>query len=234
MHFFFFLFPWGCCATWHLFKIPCAHITNDGLSVIGMGMKYSSGVIIRYKPDSRDCGQMQGPCLYDQPILGESWSQQNNNLVFIEWPEIHFLFILVMDCQLCPFSTTFLSPGEVLWCAELQISFSCRRWGGPFPSDSQILHDSRSLQAELRLLCLIFVMSYFYSCNPLWQVMWLWLRLILSLHPQTLPSRIKPSTQKHALRFQLPYTCSWDLPAVEGAHTQQRGHVIQACLPRDF
>lgn len=118
--------------------------------------------------------------------------------VFIEWPEI-----LVMVYQLWPFSTTFLSPGEVLWCTELQVSLPHRRWGGPFPSDSQNPQDSWSLQAEFRLPCLIFVPNYFYSCNPLRQVSWFW--SVLSLHPQILPSGIKPSTQKHALNFQLPY-----------------------------
>lgn len=75
--------------------------------------------------------------------------------------------------------------------------------GGPFPSDTQALQDSRSLQAEFSLPCLLFVTSYFYSCNPLWQALWSW--SVLSLHPQGLPSGIKPSTQKCVLNFQLPY-----------------------------
>lgn len=98
-------------------------------------------------------------------LTGSKWQILGVGVFFL-YSFIHYILSLQLFCQL----------ERCLGVLNLRIPLSTADGGSSFPSDTQTLQDSQSLQEELRLPCLTFVMSYFYPWNTLqvcWQVLWL-------------------------------------------------------------
>lgn len=167
----FVFFSWSCFATQRLFKIIYACSVNEGLSVVGMGLKFSSWINIWYKLGSRDLAYLTNLC------LTKVKSTETKNMFFFSLYLLNLLHFTEQnsspDClstvyQLYPISIMFLLPERVLCPAGRQISllFSWCHLRPAWPS----VTPSRA-HAPLPLTQ-IFVTSYFYSCNTVQQILW--------------------------------------------------------------
>lgn len=145
----FVFFSWSCFATQRLFKIIYACSVNEGLSVVGMGLKFSSWINIWYKLGSRDLAYLTNLCLTKAKS-----TETKNMFIFpcIYW--IYFILLnkillqtvyqLFINCTLSPLCFCYLKECSVL--LDTRFPFS-------FLGATYALHDPQSLQAELMLPC---------------------------------------------------------------------------------